>query len=134
MTEVTNITYSTNGEEFIHSDLEGAVEMVFDDGEHNVGDTITVYSGTAVLHNASDFMHRHLVDDLADAAYDEAGEWADGWPYATPKQADELNEAVKVVVDAWAIKLNQIPTFSKVTDVKEVKVIITDNDGDFRVA
>ena len=121
---MSHTTYSTNGEDFRYSELEEAIEMVIDN-ETKDGDAIVVYSGTAETHMASDFM-RHVYDDLAARAYDECGEWADGWPNATPEQEAELTHVLAGAVDSWANRHHLHPNFSQVHSVKEINMIVID--------
>ena len=124
---MSHTVYSINEEEFRYDDLEEAIEMLLDN-ESESGDTIILYSGTAEPYKFSDFMRRDVLDDISEHAYEEAGEWAgvDLWPDVSVDQEAELMTALASVANQWADKHQLQPTFYKVTDIKEIKMIVID--------
>ena len=127
---MSNLVYSTNGEEFNY-DFEEAVERAFDEFDVKVGDTITIYSGEKVQKKASDFV-TYISEAMSEGAYEELPEWCDTWPDSTKEQDSELEAAMRKLVDEWADKHNLQPTFYGVTNTRELNLILTSDDGDFK--
>jgi len=124
------LVYSTDEEIYNDNEMCEAAERVFDDIAIKVGDVRTIYSGEKVPMAASGFLH-NLIEEMGERAYDECGEHCDSWPNTTKEQGDELECQVKALIDKWADKHGIQPTFYMVTNVKEIKVRLTSEDGDF---
>lgn len=120
--------YSINEEEYSYDDIYDAIEAFVDgcsdeeiqqiyDGE------ITIYEGDALQRKASDFLSFNVYDNLQDNAYEEAGEYSEGWlDNLTDEQYDELQNNIKKVINDWADKHKKQPTFWTVENVKQLRV------------
>lgn len=53
-----------------------------------------------------------LLDDLAAAAYSQAGERAAGWPRVTPPQVEQFSAAIALCLDGWAAVTGNAPGFA----------------------
>ena len=126
--------YSFDGETFM-GELHDAVQEAAGDmlGDDPItGKVVTIHEGDTVRHNVADWIP-NIVDQLSEHAYDDAGEYAQGWPDCTPDQDKELQAAICKAVDEWLDRHNLRPTFHAVENVREIKVRITSEDGDFEV-
>lgn len=115
--------YSTDGEDFLHTELEDAIDDSLDSQDVEEGEVITIWSGETSKHRVSDWVP-DMMDAIDNAAYDECGEWADGWPSATDEQRQELQTATKKLADEWADKYGQQPGFFTVEDPEEMRIRI----------
>lgn len=123
--------YSVDEENFSHSDMADAVQEVFDYVGAKPGDERTIYEGTAKKLTAGSFVPC-IEDDLINSAFDEVGEFADGWLEGlTPDQRGDLADRVKAAVNSWADDHGLQPTFFTVENVREIKVRLLDNDDNF---
>lgn len=133
MTQETKIVYSKDEELFEFDELDDVVESVWNDGELKVDDKLTVYSGESVIRTAADYANVDIYN-LQDSAYDECGEYAEGWLEKLPEGAEEeLNDIVKEAVNTWADKYNLQPKFFTVIDVNLIKVQFIDEDGNYKI-
>ncbi len=119
--------YSNNQEEYCHDSAEEAGEALWNFSESKVGDIIIVWEGETVRHYAESFVP-NMADALTEAAYDEVGEWSDGWEFSK-EEAQSLQAAVEKTVEEWADANKMQPDFYSVTDVKEIKVRFVNEEG-----
>jgi hypothetical protein len=96
---VADKTYSINEEQYY--DLSDVLDMLQDD-DRLVPGTI-IYEGEQVQRSASDYLHSPadtIMEQLADAAWDEAGEFAEGWPELPADKKQELGDLIGKWLDA----------------------------------
>lgn len=88
----------------------------------------SVWTGEVVLASPASRFFRsvdHLIEDMQENAYDEAGEHADRFlENVSDAQSDELDAEIKKVIDAWADKHKLHPTFFTVTAVEQHTVAV----------
>lgn len=125
--------YSTNGEDFNYTEIEDAIESAFDDPDLPIGTVVTIDEGDAIPWKAGDFADGFPVETLANSAYDEAGEYADGWPNCTKEQESDLAQRIKSAVNQWADDHGLQPRFYRVANIKEIKVKLTSKTGDYEI-
>lgn len=89
--------------------------------EHvGIGDVI--YVGEVTLYDFSVDAYS-VLDCLADDAYDDVGDIANGWPYyGSNETLDDLSDDLTNCVKNWLIKRNNMPNFYKITNIREVKI------------
>lgn len=59
----------------------------------------------------------HVIEQVSEQVYDEAGEFAEDWPGRVPKEAEEeLEEALTKVYLEWLAKHTLMPTFAVVEE------------------
>jgi hypothetical protein len=127
--------YSSNEEDYKHTDIEDAIAEVFDDTEIKVGAVRLVWEGDAVTRKAGDYLpKRHLgvVEQLTDNAYEECGEYAENWlSKITVDQEQDLRDRIANAINAWADDHGLHPTFGTVENVRDIMVRLTSEDGDW---
>lgn len=114
---MAEMAYSTNNEEFNYTEISEALEYAWDLDED--ASLFTIYEGEVYKKTASSYAPSDLTENLSEIAYEEAGEFAEGWPSATNEQSLELQAAIKKTIDEWADKHKLQPTFFTVRNVKE---------------
>lgn len=125
--------YSTNNEDFNCTDLHDAIVSALECPLAKVGDIVTVYEGDAVPWKAGDFTGFTL-DHISNAAYDEGGEYADGYlEGVTKEQESDLDKRIADVVNQWADDHGLQPNFYRVANVKEIRAKLTNEDGTYEV-
>ncbi|KAB0665638.1 hypothetical protein F6V25_07910 [Oryzomonas japonica] len=124
--------YSTNGEEFNHTELDDAIRSALDDLRIPVGSVVTVYEGDSLVRKAGDYAPC-IFDELASAAGDECGEYGDDWPNCSKEEIKNLDERIKRAVNEWADNYGLHPTFGTVSNVKGIKVKLLDNTGNYEI-
>jgi hypothetical protein len=116
MSEIIYDCWSANGEEY----------HLYDDGDFldydlEAGDTI--YEATKVDYVSTDFIDAEfIVDRISDSAYEEAGEFADGWPNLSKDDLVELQKIIGNFIDSRCHR----PIFWTVENVRER--ILTEDD------
>lgn len=103
-TDVQEEYYSTNDEEFYYESPEEAAQALWDDGDCNVGDTVTVYALTFRKAQESEFLP-FIAEYLQENAYDNIGEGASDWNF-TREESEALQGAVAATVDKWCADNN----------------------------
>lgn len=106
--------YSNDGEDFSFHSAEEAHESAISQGEENP----TVWKAKAIPHRASEF-----VPDIVDIMLNQA---ADSSPYGIDwdincKDARDLQKKIERVVNKWAKKTGNEPTWWAVTSIKETE-------------
>lgn len=91
--------YATNDEDFNYESPEEAAQAIWDDGDCEVGDTVTVYALTFQKAQESDFLP-FISEELQERAYSEIGERALDWNF-TREESEALQRAVAATVDKW---------------------------------
>ena len=119
-------TYYSTDEEFYNYE---SIHECMDQFE--VGETVTVYSGTSVKKLASDFCE-FGVDNLEEIAYDRAGDFAESWLQTTGDMDIEFKSMVKDAVDAWATKHDMHPKFYGIKDVQTITLKVLP-DGEYDI-
>lgn len=122
--------YSDNREDFNYSSIDDAIQSASDTYGCKPGHIITIWEADTVKKYAGDFLS-YLPEELGERAYDEFGELIDEWPDTTPEQDSELANTVQSVINAWADKHGLQPTFYGVTNLKEIEICFTSNDGEW---
>lgn len=115
--------YSYNEENF-HGDFETREEALAEalecsDGEHSV-----IYLGNPEKPSLSVSADR-ILDDLAESAYEQCGEYAEGYLAYVHKNKEAYNaldERINDVVQAWMKRFGYEPYFYKVVNVEEVRI------------
>lgn len=92
----------------------------------------TVYTGVLVPFSPEDHAcASDIVDRLAEAANEHAGEAADGWLYPlTNEQEDDLERRVGIAIVGWLSAHNLHPTFWGVQQVEKHVVAAEDLPAD----
>lgn len=122
--------YSKCGERFTEK-LYDVIEAILDnDPDINDGGVVTVYTGSPKKRSAAELIINDIIGLLEDAeerAFDEAGDFADGWlEDVSGSQAQELKEGLHEAINSWATKYSYQPSFYMVLGVKQISVKITD--------
>lgn len=119
--------YSTNGEDFHHLEFNEALDDLLNNLEDCFlvpGQELKIYEADAVEFVPSDFVTEHRVqnflEDMACAAADEAGEYAEDFDYCTQEAYDEL----KTLLSEWADR-SLTAAFYGVRNDREIEVILT---------
>ena len=111
--------FSINGEEFGADDFGEILERLEEDG--NVLGA-TYYTGTKLQRKASAyFLLDDVLEAMGDRAWDECGEYAQGFPDIGKEKLNELEKLVSDWLDA-----NVEVNFYTVTNVQERKVTAAD--------
>ncbi len=125
MSKDGDIVWSTDEETFNYDEKYEAVDALYSyvDGKYipaQVGDKI--YYGTAVALDVSNLIDADdIIEMLGERAWDNCGEFADGYPDVSKKERDLLDNYLK----RWVKKYCK-PTFYNVKDIKEY--VITEED------
>ena len=85
---------------------------------------VVVYEGWTNIIRHSDFINVDIVlEGMVDYAYDNHGEWTEGYLYdVTKEQAYELNN----LLVRWFNKNIKQPTFYRISNIKETKEKFTE--------
>ncbi|HDV6327491.1 TPA: hypothetical protein RJR39_003584 [Burkholderia cenocepacia] len=114
------IVWSRNNEDFTCDELDELLDMRDD---LSVGDLVFVGEVAPVqskrLCDADD-----VIDMIGERAYDEVGEYADGYPDVTPEARAELD----ALLAGW-IEKHAKPTFYSVINVREHIITAEDVEG-----
>jgi len=125
--------YSTNNEDFNYDELDDAIRDAIDDPAINIGDVVTVYEGDAIHFKAGDFTGFTL-DAITNTAYDEGGEYCDGYlDHVTKEQGADLDKRIADVVNQWADDHGLQPNFYRVENVKEVQAKFIGGDEGYEL-
>ncbi len=112
------VVYSDNEEVFNYSTVEEALESAWNSA---IDETeFTVFIGETTPKKASDFCPSSVSESLSEIAYEEMGEFVEGWPRATEDVDRELQAFIEKAVDYWADKHGLQPDFYGVKNVKEL--------------
>lgn len=124
--------YSTDNEIFNY-DYDCAIDAAMFDAK--TGDVVVIYEGEKEQVKSSRFVDIGLfIDAMNELAYEQFGEAAED--FATKISDDLLTELeidIKNALDKWADKHNQHPGFYGVKNVKEIRIKVLDEDGDYWV-
>lgn len=123
--------YSSNEEDFKHTEIDDAVTEVFDYEEAKPGDVRLVREGDAVISKAGQFVPAALTSDMNNCACDECGEYAEDWPACTKDQEQDLEQRIADAINAWADDHGLQPTFGTVENVRDIEVRLLDEDGNW---
>ena len=121
--------YSTDEEFFNFESEEECLDSIINNSNDSlpdlIGQEVVFWKGKIVEQKSSDFVTTYEVDSFLEAlnerANSECGESAEDFAYNVPKEAQE--ELLKFM-EEWSDKHLQC-WFYAVTDVEEVKVVIT---------
>lgn len=113
--------WSLDEEQFNHEDLDEVIQLIVDlHGTIEPGHV--VWFGTAIKPDAGDFVDAdRVIDDMTDAAWDVAGEFAEDFPEVSAEARQELNE----LLEGWARKHCEV-NFYTVTDVQPYTITQAD--------
>lgn len=112
----TEEAWSLNGEEYTHDSL---AELITDE-EIEAG--ATVWRGTARRPDPADYVDAEdVIDAIAERAWQEAGEFAEGYPNVS----DEAREQLQAMLESWA-REHARPDFFLVEDGKKYTVTAED--------
>ncbi len=118
--KATFVTYSADGEDFRFQGLGELIDHL--EGDEELVPGRVVYVGDAVQSPASSFFDiDRLEEDMAERAYDEAGEHADVFPNFSKEQSAELS----ALICAWLDQNTQVHFWS-VTNVREYALTADD--------
>lgn len=123
--------YSSDEENFDHTDIEDAVREVFDDPEVKVGAVRLVWEGDAAIPKAGEFVPAGIINDLNACACDLCGYHAADWPDCTNDQEKDLEQRIAAAVNAWANDHGMQPTFGTVDNVRGIEVKLLSEDGEW---
>lgn len=119
----TKYGYSDNEDKFNNTfDYDTREEAILEairELDSEVEDIIFVGEATPYIPS---FYAKKFLEDQNETAYEQLGDFADGWPSYTVQQTQELQEKIGAVFQEWLIKTNNIPTFYHIISVKEVEV------------
>lgn len=128
---MTEYVYSYDRETFNDANPEEAIKSLFIRmsatwfEDVKVGDKYKVYRGVKVARLASGFVSNHTVehilDDMRETAYDDAGEWADDFGMDV---TEEAKTELQSFIEQWADKYMDV-NFYGVTDIEEIEVEVT---------
>lgn len=122
---MNNKCYSVDNELFNYTEIYEAAESAFSQFAERVGDILTIYEGTPVRKKASDF-YRSLLENIMACAYDEFSDLAEGFlSNVSLEQEQELDDEIEEIIDKWANKYDQHPTFYGVGDIKPIQIRLT---------
>lgn len=120
--------YSTNEEYFNGhcASREEAVRECVAENDLDVG--ATVFTAQSVPFAPEEHVDAwQIIEHLGEAADEHAGEAAEGWLQSvTPKQRDDLEHRVGIVITEWLGAHNLHPTFWGVGDVEKHVVTAAD--------
>jgi len=126
--------YSADNETFNSDEMVDAVQLRASQMDGPItGEVITIYEGERGAGYSASQWTPDMVEYLGERAADDAGEVAYDWPPANKQQCAELQAAVEKVVEDWAARHKLEPTFFEIVNVREIKVRLTSEDGDFEV-
>lgn len=121
--------YSTNEEDYRHTEIEAAIAEAFDDSTIKAGEIRSIWEGDAIIRRAGSYAPFRMVEELSERAYDECGEYAEDWPDCSKEQEHELEQRIAAAINSWADDFGHQPTFGTVGNVREIKVRLTSEDG-----
>ena len=126
--------YSEKGENFNFVSIEDLARQLIDDETVRIGDVVTIHRGDAIKRKAGEYMQRYDIDEMICNAYDDCGEYAEGWLSGLKKDViSELEDSIKTAVNLWADKHDLHPTFYAVVNTDEVKIKIVDDNGGYEM-
>lgn len=120
--------YSTGDGCFNYETVEESIECEL--FEPKMGDEIIIFAGESKDYKPSQFVP-DVVDIILDNAYDEAGEWCEGWMDGV--DTSDLQNKIKELVDKWFTDNNHLPTFYAVENVRKILITILEVDEDYNV-
>lgn len=110
--------YSTDKEAF--HDYDHIMDELRDDYES--GSKVKIYTGKPERFTHASFVNGNLiVERFMEQAYDDGGEWAEG--YLQDLSDEKVNELESVII-AWLEKNAKKPNFYRVEDIEEVTVML----------
>ena len=129
--------YSLNGEDYNFNEMHEAIDAHLDESTKK-GDIITVYEGDKHKFKAGDFFTDvgSIIDDISCEAFEIHGEYSEDWPDfknegARVKALIALGDEIRKAINIWADNNKLQPTFSGVKNVREIKVKLTSDDGEY---
>ena len=79
-----------------------------------------VWTAEIIEVTAKHYFQEDTLDILRDRAYDDMGDYAEGWlDDVTNVQQRELHDAILSTIDAWASKHNHHPRFFDIKNIQE---------------
>ena len=130
---MTTKWYSINEEDFTSTELDDVVADAWDNSTYASGAEFSVWEGDAVVKKAGSFLNVDLMlEHMTEAAYDESGDWAEDWLQdCTNGQTEDLACQIYELVNQWADVYKLQPKFGTVENVKEIRIRITSEEGDW---
>lgn len=119
-----SLCYSVNEEDY-HNHIEDAVEC----GNFEVGQVVTIYEADRVGFDIGVFVPDAdwLLERMSEAAYEEGGEYADGWlSDVSSDQKKQLEDVVALAVEMWATANKMHPHFFRAENPRLIYVRVTD--------
>jgi len=120
MTNENAIVYSADGE-FFEESMENVIELILLNEGAKVGETIIIFKGKKREFKFSDFINVSFFDDIASNAYDEVGEFSEGWAEYIRNNGISFSK----MINEYAKKEGLEPDFSGVKNIEEIKIKIT---------
>lgn len=118
--------FSLDESVFNFETLDEAVEDYISNGEVvNIGDVLTLWYGTSKPINVKRYTPS-IVDEMTNNAYDHMSEYASDFLNVDKNTENLIQTEVDNFIEGLLTRLDLLPTFYEVDDVKEVKVKITD--------
>jgi len=116
-----DIFYSSDGEDYKHAEIDDAIEEAFE--LMGDGDEAVIYKASAMLKKGSAFFNPDLFEILRKEAYNESGEFSEGWlDDTTSDKEKELLKLLKGTIDKFLQESNLEPYFFTVSGVEEIKI------------
>jgi len=118
--------YSTNDENYCHTDIHDVIQEAADCPDIKVGDKVSFWEGESKILKASDFFYgNNVIENMSEMAYENCGEYAEGWPEIKPEQNKLLITALEKVIDQWATNHDLHPMFGSIENTKKRTATIT---------
>lgn len=124
------IYYNASEDDWSSADtsIEEVVQMMLDDmgeKERKEAKVVTLYKGVKKQQTFEDFLRVDaILDNMAELAYEECGEWAEDYLCGVSK--DQKKELEKVI-SAWAASNNISPSWFMIEQIEEIKFQIPNN-------
>lgn len=115
----TETYFSTNEEEYRFDDLQEALEDAWDSSDE-ADEMLIVWQGECTKQPASHYAP-DILEYMGERAYDDIGEFAEGWPDFKPEVAKALQANIEALIDDWAKVHKQHPAFGHVCNTKELQ-------------
>ena len=130
--------FSHCAEDCYEQDLETAVDYAVQQFPGEFITELTIYTGIGKSFKISDFFENcQLISGITEEACEQGGEFAESFCESLEKteltKTAELEHGIKKILDAWADKEKKQPTFFIVDDVKEMKVNLEWDNGEYKI-
>jgi len=120
--------YSVDSSHFNFETLEELIEdLISGDSSVEVGNIITIYCGKSKAIDVKRYTPS-IVDDMANNAYDHMGEYSSDFLDVDKLTEQLIQTEVDNFIEGLLTRLDLLPKFCEIEDVREIVVKITDTD------